>query len=139
MSGKAMVYLISTGPGEPEFISVKALRLIQQADVIVYDRLVSTKLLTLIPAGTARIIHGHPYGTPRRQAALNELLLRLAYGRHVVYLKGGDPAAVGAGGEELSFLARHGIGCEMVPVDGTTSGSRQSRHQSLGRLHDRCH
>jgi uroporphyrin-III C-methyltransferase/precorrin-2 dehydrogenase/sirohydrochlorin ferrochelatase/uroporphyrin-III C-methyltransferase len=111
------VYLIGAGPGDPDLLTRKAFRLLQEADVVVHDRLVGDAVLDLIPPATPRIYVGK--ATRRHtlpQDAINELLFDLAL-RHrcVVRLKGGDPFVFGRGGEEAEYLVRRGIACEVVP------------------------
>jgi uroporphyrin-III C-methyltransferase/precorrin-2 dehydrogenase/sirohydrochlorin ferrochelatase/uroporphyrin-III C-methyltransferase len=121
-----MVHLVGAGPGDPELLTIKALRLLQQADVVVYDRLVSSAILDLIPAGIKRIYVGKASGHHHfTQDEINELLVRLANAnRKVVRLKGGDPYIFGRGGEEVSFLQQHGIHASVVP--GITAASAVS-------------
>lgn len=111
------VYLVGAGPGDPELLTVKAARLLREADVVVYDRLVSPDILDLVPAGTLRIFAGKASANHHMpQDRINDLLAKLARGnRQVVRLKGGDPFVFGRGGEEAEHLARHGIRFEVVP------------------------
>jgi uroporphyrin-III C-methyltransferase len=111
------VYLVGAGPGDPDLLTRKAFRLLQDADVVVHDRLIGDAVLDLVPAATPRIYVGK--ATRRHtlpQDAINELLFDLAL-RHrcVVRLKGGDPFVFGRGGEEAEYLIRRGIACEIVP------------------------
>lgn len=114
-SGK--VFLVGAGPGDPELLTLRAARLLQEADVIVYDRLVSEEVLCLIPEGKPTISVGkEPGGRGASQEEINEILRREAEGgRRVVRLKGGDPFLFGRGGEEALFLAEKGVDFEVVP------------------------
>jgi uroporphyrin-III C-methyltransferase len=114
-SGK--VFLVGAGPGDPELLTIKAVRLLEEADVVVYDRLVSEDVLRLVAPGVSKIFVGKAPGNHHAsQESINEMLVRLARSGHmVVRLKGGDPFLFGRGGEEALHLVRHGIDFEVVP------------------------
>lgn len=123
MKQHGTVFLVGAGPGDPDYLTVKAHRLLGEANVIVYDRLVSDEIMDLIPSGTAKINVGKQSGCwTIPQEEINNLLLSLALEqRCVVRLKGGDPFFFGRGGEEADYLKEHGVICHVVP--GITSAN----------------
>ena len=116
-SERGSVVLVGAGPGDPGLLTLNALRALQQADVILHDRLVSAEVLALARRDATRIAVGkaaRSHSVP--QERIHELMLEHALaGRRVVRLKGGDPFVFGRGGEELEVLARHGVPFEVVP------------------------
>lgn len=121
MNETGIVYLVGAGPGDPGLVTVKGLECIRRADVLVYDRLVSERLLGFAPAHCELVYVGKlPDRHTLRQEEINRLLLDKALeGKTVTRLKGGDPFVFGRGGEEAELLAKHGVPFEVVP--GITS------------------
>ena len=133
MAGK--VFLVGAGPGDPDLLTLKALKAIQSADIVVYDRLVSEAIMALIPHGTSRFFVGKSCKQKLMpQEEIHELLISLAQkGNDVVRLKGGDPFLFGRGGEEALELAKHGISYEIIP--GITSAHGCAAYAGIPLTH----
>ena len=133
MTGK--VYLVGAGPGDPKLITLRAVELIKKADVVLYDRLVSKKILAMIPKHAVSIYVGRAVGDDTtHQDNTNELMVKYAkLKKSVVRLKGGDPIIFGRGGEEAEFLKSFDVKYEIIP--GITSGIGSATYAGIPLTH----
>ena len=133
MTGK--VFLVGAGPGDPSLITLRAVELIKKADVVLYDRLVSKKILSMIPKKAETVYVGREVGDDyKHQNDTNDLMVKYAkIKRNIVRLKGGDPMIFGRGGEEAEYLKKHKIRFEIVP--GITSGIGSATYAGIPLTH----
>ena len=133
MTGK--VYLVGAGPGDSKLITLRAVELIKKSDVVLYDRLVSKKILAMIPKKAKKVYVGRAVGDDyRHQESTNDLMVKYAKTKkNIVRLKGGDPIIFGRGGEEAEYLKKHKIKFEIIP--GITSGIGSATYSGIPLTH----
>ena len=133
MTGK--VFIVGAGPGDPKLTTLKAVEAIKSSDVVLYDRLVSKKIVSMIPKKSRKLYVGRDVGDDyKHQDATNYMMVKFAKkNKNVVRLKGGDPFIFGRGGEEAEFLKKHNVKYEIIP--GITSGMGSAEYSGIPLTH----
>lgn len=133
MIGK--VYLVGAGPGDPKLITLRAVELLKIADVVLYDRLVSKKILAMVPKKAKKVYVGRDVGDDYlHQESTNDLMVKyVKTKKNIVRLKGGDPIIFGRGGEEAEYLKKKKIKFEIIP--GITSGIGSATYAGIPLTH----
>ena len=133
MTGK--VFIVGAGPGDPKLITLKAVESIKSADIVLYDRLVSKKIVAMIPKRAEKMYVGRDVGDDyKHQDTTNDMMVKFAkQNKNVVRLKGGDPFIFGRGGEEAEFLRQHNVKYEIIP--GITSGIGSAEYSGIPLTH----
>lgn len=133
MTGK--VFIVGAGPGDPKLITLKAVEAIKSSDVVLYDRLVSKKIVSMIPKKSQKLYVGRDVGDDyKHQDTTNDMMVKFAKkNKNVVRLKGGDPFIFGRGGEEAEFLKKHNVKYEIIP--GITSGMGSAEYSGIPLTH----
>ena len=133
MTGK--VFIVGAGPGDPKLITIKAVDAIKSSDVVLYDRLVSKRIVAMIPKTSEKLYVGRDVGDDyKHQDTTNDMMVKFAKkNKNVVRLKGGDPFIFGRGGEEAEFLRKHKVKYEIIP--GITSGIGSAEYSGIPLTH----
>jgi uroporphyrin-III C-methyltransferase len=133
MTGK--VFIVGAGPGDPKLITLKAVEAIKSSDVVLYDRLVNKKIVSMIPKKSQKLYVGRDVGDDyKHQDTTNDMMVKFAKkNKNVVRLKGGDPFIFGRGGEEAEFLKKHNVKYEIIP--GITSGMGSAEYSGIPLTH----
>jgi uroporphyrin-III C-methyltransferase len=129
------IFICGAGPGDPKLLTIRALELINECDVILYDRLIGKEIIKLFPEKVEKVYVGRNIGDPTtHQNKTNELMLEYSKkGKKVLRLKGGDPFIFGRGGEEAEFLKSNNINFEIIP--GITSGIGAAIYSGIPLTH----